>query len=451
MLSSIANRIWPDLTSDELKKYGLLSSIFFFIIGGYWLLRPLKDGIFFDIVGGQFQPKAKIFSVAVVFVLVMVYSKLVDMFKKHSLFYLLGSIYASLFAIGAVVIGIYKTNPELLNPIVLKGFGWSTYFIIESFGSLMVALFWSFTSSVSDASAAKKAFPLVIVGAQVGAIFGPFLASKAEFFGMRALFIFVVIAIIAMMLLVKRFMAVIPKSQLEINKAEVTSDKKAKKTGFMEGAKLLLTRPYLLGIFAVVSIYEIVGTIVDYQMKMQAKALPQYASTEAFTAFMGTFGMAANTLAFTLALFGVSYMMKNLGLRFCLLTFPVTLGAAVATLYGFYSWGNVNANTMLWLTFGVMMIAKGLSYSLNNPAKEMMYIPTSKDAKFKSKGWIDMFGSRSSKAIASAFNNSLKSSPHALMAIGTIISLGFIGVWIITAIFVSSKFNKLTASGEIIK
>ncbi len=449
MLSRIIKFFWPDLNNDEIKKYGLLSMTFFFIIGTYWLLRPLKDGFFFSTVGGTFQPTAKMLSVVIVGLLVMVYSKLVDIVKKHNLFYVLGSIYAVLFAIVAYVIGLPVSGPGALNPSILKFFGWATYFIIESFGSIVVALFWSFTASVSDAKTAKKGYSLVVVGAQVGAIFGPFMATNAEVLGLRTLFVIGSLGIVMMMFVVKRFMAVIPTEQLELGKPETTST--AKKTGFMEGLKLLLTRPYLLGIFAVVTIYEVVGTIVDYQMKMQAQALPQYASRESLTAFLGVFGMAANTLAFLMALLGTGYMMRKLGLRFCLLTFPIVLGTAVAGLYASYSWGNFNPMMMLWATFGVMMIAKGLSYALNNPAKEMMYIPTSKDVKFKSKGWIDMFGSRSSKALGAAFTDSLKASPHALLAYGTILSLGFIGFWIVAAFFVSSKFERLTSEGKIVE
>lgn len=450
MISNIVKFFWKDLTDQEIRKYGLLSIAFFFTIGGYWLLRPLKDGVFFDFVGGIYQPTAKLMSVVVVSLLVMIYSKLVDMFEKHKLFYVLGSIYTILFTLIGIAVGLPKTGPNTVSPEFLKIVGWSTYFIIESFGSLIVALFWSFTASITDAATAKRVYPMVFAGAQIGAIAGPFMAWHAETLGMRFLFILGTSSVIILMLIIKYFMKVIPVKQLEINKAEIKSEKKPK-TGFMEGLKLLLTRPYLFGIFAVVSIYEIVGTIVDFQMKMQAKALPQYATKEAFTSFLGIFGMAANTLAFFMVLLGTGYMMKKFGLRFCLLTFPITLGSAVAVLYGFYHWGNVSAVTMLWLTFTVMMIAKGLSYALNNPSKEMMYIPTSKDAKFKTKGWIDMFGSRSSKAAGAAFNNLLKSNYAMLMGYGTLLSLGFIGLWIVAAIFVSGKFNKLTAQGKIIE
>jgi ATP/ADP translocase len=43
-------------------------------------------------------------------------------------------------------------------------------------------------------------------------------------------------------------------------------------------------------------------------------------------------------------------------------------------LYLFYTFGNPTTAQLLWSTFFV---------------KEMMYIPTSKDVKFKAKGFID--------------------------------------------------------------
>ncbi|HBS48557.1 TPA: hypothetical protein DEO28_01490 [Candidatus Dependentiae bacterium] len=448
MLARIVRWFWPDLSELEVKKYGLLSFAFFFIIGAYWLERPLKDGIFFPVVGKAWQPTAKIMSVFVVSIMVMVYSKLIDMFEKHRMFYILGTFYAVLFSIIGYCIWLMPnlSSPAEYSPF-FKFIGWASYFIIESFGSVIVALFWSFTSSVSDAGTAKKCYPFVIAGAQIGSIIGPTLALFAKQLGLGLLFAIVVMAILALMFVIKKFMAVIPEDQITISKKEADSEKK--KTGFMEGLKLLLTRPYLFGIFMVVTIYEVVGTIVDYQMKVQAEAF--YPTKEALTSFLGIFGIAVNGLAFVMALLGTSYLMKRFGLRFCLLTFPITLGVAVAILYGVYVGEFVSPWALLWVTFGVMMLAKGLSYALNNPSKEMMYIPTSKDAKFKSKGWIDMFGSRGSKALGGVFTNQFAGEVPTLMAFGTILSLGLIGVWIVAAVFVSSKFAQLTKENKIVE
>eukprot|EP01035_Chromulina_nebulosa_P017245 gene17245-22773_t len=45
--------------------------------------------------------------------------------------------------------------------------GWLCYFTVEAYGSLMVALFWSFTNSVMDLEQAKGAYGLIIAIAQL--------------------------------------------------------------------------------------------------------------------------------------------------------------------------------------------------------------------------------------------------------------------------------------------
>lgn len=50
--------------------------------------------------------------------------------------------------------------------------GWVSFVAIESYGSLAVALFWSFTNATVDLEAAKASYGLVIAGAQIGAILG---------------------------------------------------------------------------------------------------------------------------------------------------------------------------------------------------------------------------------------------------------------------------------------
>ena len=50
--------------------------------------------------------------------------------------------------------------------------GWVSYFAIESYGSLMVALFWAFTNASMDPRTAESAYGLIVAFAQLGAIFG---------------------------------------------------------------------------------------------------------------------------------------------------------------------------------------------------------------------------------------------------------------------------------------
>lgn len=50
--------------------------------------------------------------------------------------------------------------------------GLVSYVAIESYGSLAVALFWSFTNATVTLNGAKASYGLIIAGAQIGAIIG---------------------------------------------------------------------------------------------------------------------------------------------------------------------------------------------------------------------------------------------------------------------------------------
>ena len=147
-----------------------------------------------------------------------------------------------------------------------------------------------------------------------------------------------------------------------------------------------------------------------------------------FSAFTGKYGMSINTMALIFALTGTSFLMRKFGLRFCLIMYPTIIGVVLCGLLAFNAGGATHLQIM-WALFGSMIAVKGFSYALNNPTKEIMYIPTSKDVRFKAKTWIESFGGRSSKGIGSGVTAAFAKNLPALLSIGTIISLGIVGVW----------------------
>lgn len=451
MLNAMRRVFWGNIDKDEAKKFGLLASIFFFIIGTYWLLRPLKESLFFHTVGPDWQPTAKKVTILLVFGLVVVYSKLIDWCHRHTLFYIIGITYA-LFFVG-IWYGISHPTHGLVNPHIgpHRYLGWFAYLSIESFGYFMAAHFWSFVASATTPESAKRGYPLIVTFAQLGSIVGSIMAYNAHYFTEKALMLMGLVGISCIIILVHYFIKIIPYEQRTTKLAHGAP--KQKKTGFFEGLKLLVSRPYLMGIFAIVLFFEIVNTIVDYQLLKQAYLVPDYATSASFTSFIGLFGICVNTVSFLLALLGTSYLMRRLGLVFCLLTFPVCLGLAVFSFYSLLLIGTFSAKVLLWGLFVVMVLLKALNYALNNPSKEMMYIPTSRDAKFKSKSWIDIFGSRSSKAAGAQINGWLMAAGDTFffMQAGSLVSLFCIGLWIIAALFVGRRFQRLTKSGRIIE
>ena len=427
-----------NLRGYELKKFLLLALTFLFLIGVYWLLRSVKDSILASTVGIKYQPIAKMVSLCFLVPLILFYSKLIDIVKKHHLFYIIGGFYGTFFIFMAYLLG--RPGIGLSNTVESPSrlIGWMSYLAIESFGSLMVALFWSFVASSTSPESAKNGYPLIIFGAQFGSISGPVLVTKASVFGVDGLVYIGGAGIYIMLILISYYVTALPP---ELTGLDAISEQKegTKKTGMLEGLKLLFKHKYVAGIFCVATFYEIVGTILDFQMKLLARQA--YTSPDTFANFMGKFGIGCNVLTLCFSLVGTGFIMKKWGLTFCIVLFPIAVGCVVVFVYFFAS---------MWVFFWGMIIIRCFTYALNNPAKEIMYIPTSKDIKFKTKGWIDMFGARSMKATGSAINNIFKESAQSLLLYGTLISLCIVFVWIFIASFVGKTFNILTRENKIL-
>src|SRR3990167_4906613 len=317
MIKRIIKYFFPELSDPEIRKYGLLSAVFFFIIGAYWLLRLLKNTVLFKIAfpvelgcpegyGRLMQPIAKFWSPFIIIALMLVYSKLIDTFRKHQLFYIICSFYAIIFSIIGVSLGIKcYFGAEILGRQTLAVIGWLTYFSAESFGSLAAALFWSFTTSVSTAEEAKKAFPFIISGAQVGSIVGSFLPFLAKYLGgIWSLFLFSALFLILVIITMHYFIKTTPKELLvgNIEAAKTENKKDGFWEGFVSGLTLLFTRPYLFGVLIVSTFYEIAGTLVDYQMQSLADLSPHFAGEIGFANFQAIYGISVNTFAFLMAL-----------------------------------------------------------------------------------------------------------------------------------------------------
>ncbi len=466
MVARIVRYFYPDIKDNELRKFVLLAFTFFLIIGTYWLLRLLKYTIFLKVAfpeslgwlphqGRLFQPTAKFWSPLVVLAAVLIYSKLIDIFKKHQLFYIICSFYALIFA-GIAAVLFYKDMYGIscvgCGPLAITG--WLSYFAIESFGSLVPALFWSFTNSISDSTSAKHGFPLIIALAQMGAIVG----SSALFFSDRIgalwpILLGASLLVAAVIPMIRYFMATIPAHELVGYKAAAQTEKRKEGffEGFISGFTLLVSRPYLLGILIVSTFYEAVSQIIEYQMQSLASMSPTYSGELAFAKFMASYGVSINVVSFLIALLGTSYIIKRFGLRLSLLIYPVSFAITLAGLISYFYFGSPTPATLLWATFGAMVLIKAMAYALNNPTKEMMYIPTSKDAKFKSKGWIDTFGSRFAKSGGAQVTNAFKHSLDDLMLYGTLFGFGLIGVWFLAALYVGRKNNQLIKHNAVVE
>ncbi|MBP7854498.1 hypothetical protein KAZ82_01015, partial [Candidatus Babeliales bacterium] len=302
MITGIVQFFYPDIQKSDIKKVSLLGLTFFFMVGAYWLLRLLKDLFFYNSLafpvalgwdadaGRRALPWAKMMSPWIVLGAVIIYTKLVDMFEKHKLFYILTTFYIIGFsAVSAIVFAQSAYGPEYIGKLPLQLTGYAAYWLTESFGSVLVALFWSFTVSSTTSDQAKRTFPYIVALGQLGSI----SFSSLLMLGLKTWILFVIaIGLLAgVFLTMKYLMKTIPADEMKSDKEE-----KKSKPDMLAGIKLLLTEPYLIGVLVVSTFYEVAGTIVDYQMKSQTKL----AGID-FEWFQGIYGTSVNLLSFTIA------------------------------------------------------------------------------------------------------------------------------------------------------
>jgi AAA family ATP:ADP antiporter len=441
MISRIASTLWGDISKEELKRFAFLGATLFLIVGPYWILRLVKETILEGTVSYDMQPWAKMLSVIVLLVPMFAYQKLINIFKRHTLLYIIGGIYAMAFLciawfVADPTIGIANT---VRSPWRLLG--WITYWVIESFGSICPSLFWSFVVSITASESAKRGFPMVYAIAQLGPVLGCLLVANVQKVGGVVPLVVIAACCIALVpLMIKIFVTKFAPTTISMVEAH---DEKKPTTGIFEGLRLIATKPYLLGILGVSTLYEIVGVIIEFQMKKTA--IMTSSSLVGFTEFTGVYGVMVGILTFVFALTGTSFLLRTLGLATCLLLFPIVIGCTVTV--------SLLMPTLFFLTISAVLL-KGLSYALNNPSKEVLYIPTSKDVKFKAKSWIEGMGSRSAKTTGAAVNATIRAATNSfqqLMAGGSLVALGIVGLWFSAAVFTGRSFNKLQQDNTIVE
>lgn len=464
MLFALLRLFWPALTDDEVRTFSFLSMTFFMLIFVYWVLRIVRDVAFFTVVfpeslgwavkqGALFQPTAKIWSVVVIACAVGIYSKLVDLFPRHQLFYLISSFYSILFACAMCLFMINDMyGSSALGWFPLAATGWATYFAVESAGSILIALFWSYVVSLTNTSTAKAGFPIIVLGGQLGALSGSgaslLLSYQRHIWPSFLLGIVGLLITICLIYYIRHYVVEYQPSvqPLQSNKNTKSSFLKS----FVEGIHLIITKPYLLGVLVISTVYEVVAVIVEYQMNRQAVSIPEYASNQGFASFSSMFGIATNTVSFFIVLIGTGFFLSRLGLRKSLMIYPSVVLGLLVVLYGCF-WFNVSGTFFLWVLFGAMVTIKGLNFALNDPIKHIVYIPTSKDVQFKAKGWIDTFGLRSAKMGGAQVSNYFKHNLVDLMNYGTFLSFILIICGMSAAMFVGRKNHELVARDELVQ
>ncbi|HEY2811710.1 MAG TPA: Npt1/Npt2 family nucleotide transporter [Rhabdochlamydiaceae bacterium] len=443
---------------EEFKKFIRLGVIFALIIGVYWTLRPLKDAVFIQLVDKFQLPFAKTVSVLALLPFVMFYTKLLEKISREKMLMILPTFYGiSILSFSALML-FFQAPIETIAErssfffFATKAVGYIWYLFVESFGSLVVALFWAFATDTTEPAPAKRGFPLVVAIGQMGGIVLPYsigglphrlgLSTDALSMSLLGALTLVIIP------LVRYFLRATPSNLLtSFHGAVEKKQDDHQEPGFLEGLKLLLKNRYLLGIFAANFIYEVVVTIFDFNFKIAAGSVY---SGVGLSNYLSLYASSVNIVSLLCLLLGISNITRFLGIGVALAAMPIIVGSA---LFGFLSLDSLS------FLFVLMVGSKAVNYALNGPALKQLYIPTTADVKFKAQAWIETFGSRTSKQAGSMFNMALaplQKSFGALvgrahyLTLSGVICFPLLALWFIVAIFLGRSFRKAIQENRVI-
>jgi AAA family ATP:ADP antiporter len=439
-----------------------LSIAYSAIIAGYSIIRPLKSSIFVSFVGIDYVPYAKILSFCMAPLLMFVYSKLLNASHRHKIATIFFGIYAAAISLFSVLLlhpGFGLENTVASPHRIL---GWIIYLFLDFFNVLILETFWGFTNSISSSHFAKEKYSDINANARIAGIASPLVAL---FIGhqFQDIISFPIFCILTSILLTVALVSLqkitneVPEEYL----AGYSKDHEAhevdptKKSNWLDGLKLLLKEPYVLGIFVLIYSFNFVSTFADFQM--QALASKIYKGAGAYNQFMLVYTILFQILGYIFSKVGASSLLKRFGLPFCLLVSPaITFGLLLAL---------INFKSLIIATI-TMVVFRALNYGFNVPVREMLFIPTTETIQFKSKAWITSFGQTLSEGPSSFLNNpymiasvvpsSVAASPvfgfamRFFTAARPLVSLGLTLTWFVAAVLLGTKYQDTITHGKVI-
>lgn len=454
------------LDKHERLKFFLLTLAFAFIIGSYTIAKELKGSIFVSVVGKDFLPMAKLLVIFLLIPATLIYSRIVDLFRRYQVLALYSLFYGVVLALftlllGHPSIGLYNTQASSH-----RLFGWFFYFVLEGYSPFVVSVFWAYLNSVSSPNEAKNCYPIMVSGSKVGGILTAFFswylldhAKILEWFGHdvnhdvvahQLLMAIVSIMLLCVPVILYVLLKYVPGHYLHGYEAVYQLEKKQHKeevaqgaaTGAFSGIKVLFESPYVLGIFGLVFFYETLNVVLNFQ---RIGILKDAATSMAgFTAAMFWQRLIMHSWGLLLSFFGLKYLMRKFEVRTCVMTVPVVVSALLICFLV------SDSPTMVMYAF----IGLGtINYSLSVPLREALYIPATKAMKFKAKAWIDSFGTKFSKGFGSLFASITSFLPLGSSALTTVY-VGFFSVlmlmWFVTSWLLGKKYEKAITNNEII-
>jgi AAA family ATP:ADP antiporter len=268
--------------------------------------------------------------------------------------------------------------------------GFAFFVWLGIFSTLAIAQFWSLANDLFSEEEGKRLFPLVAAGGTFGAIVGSQLAARGmRLFGPFGLMLVAagLLAVCIVLTRAARRIASHRPARPAARSTEVDGERDPR-----GGFALVVHDRYLLLIGLAVLALNVVNTTGDFVLAESVSAHaseiargapdPDAARQVFMAGFYGRFQTWVSVVTAAIQIVLVARVFKAIGVRRSLFVLP---------LLAFTGYGLFVAVPVIWLMAVVKVTENGFDYSLQNTIQQALFLPTSRDAKYKAKAATDTF------------------------------------------------------------
>jgi ATP:ADP antiporter, AAA family len=399
-----ALRLVTDVRAGEAPLVLSLTLNVFLLLAAYYIIKPVREALILTLEGGAEYKAYSSGAIAVVLLgAVPLYGLFVDRLPRLKLV-----VGVTLFFASHLVLFFLASQVESVRPAL----GILFYIWIGLFNLMVVAQLWSFANDLYDVEQGKRLFPIVALGASIGAVAGSQIASWL----VEPLGVYVLLLVSSGILVGCSYLFVVSERESSILKARKRAELEAVQRGAAGGSAgsvpvpaaaassapvgpaasreggfaLVFRYRYLLAIAFFTLVYNWVNSNGEYMLGKVVREAASAAVAKGtipaseMGSFIGAtyanFFLWVNVLGVALQAFVVSRVVKYGGLGLSLLVLPIiSLGLSLSVF--------------VWPVLMTIRIGKtlenGTDYSLNSTVRQMLWLPTSPAMKYKAKQAVD--------------------------------------------------------------
>lgn len=445
-----------EVTLADLPRDRRLSYLFFGVALGITLatlqfIGPVRTSVFFRVVGTAQEPLARSLVLVVLLPIVLLYSLCVSVFPTtKALVIAVNSFYTLWFLLVTMALAAFDGDPP-------KWVAWALYMATETKSVILMPMTWSVINDVSSPELAKKAYPFIFFVSQLGGIGGSFMAIQVTSLGGEVGLLAIQTFTLALIgVFIWAGCAVLETDPHEaasskLSPGEATSASCSTAVLKMlwdasEGLWLLFSRPYVFMTFFVSYATLVTRTVLDYENSvMVQEAYP--VSTDQ-VAYFGRMTLVQNSIIAVITLLGTRKIMERFSIGTVMAVLPLTSLVCIAA---------VCVNRELLTSTIAANAAAIVAYSLNSPSKEILFVRTSREIKYKAKSWSEMYGNNVMKIMGAQINmwvnnESAACKPDCFHPGPTFAISGvWVSLWIGVVFKVGKQFQELEAENKIIE